>query len=208
MLFLFGERVHGTAMEAGERQCGVCARRTSFSRIIETNYFCVFGLRILPIERVADYLSCNECGSAFETDTEEPSHIALVKRVVTYIMLGYGMQDHREIAREICEKVTGFDFPDDQLREMMRDVDAGREDVFETLKRRASTVNAVGKRQIVEAAFLMTHACCEIQHEDRLRINLIGNVLGVSLQFVEACIEDVRSKRYLGIRRLLSTRTL
>lgn len=172
----------------------------------ETNYFCVFGLRILPIERIADYWRCEKCRNSFvANDLSEPSQIPMLKQVLTYIMLGYGMQEHAEIAREICMKVAGVEFGNRELREQIRTLDAGKTDVFENLRKTACTMNTHGKRQIVEAAFLMTHASCEIQHEDRVRINLVGNALGLPLEFIESAIEHVRGRGYYGVRRLLPT---
>lgn len=206
MFFLFGERVHGAVLDAGERQCGVCNRRTHFSRVIETNYFCVFGLRLLPIEKVADYVACDDCGNSFAGGTDQPSQLPVLKRVLAYLLLGYGMQAHRNVAGEICEKVSGFDYGEEELAAAIRELDAGGEDIFDLLKRRSMSINAKGAQQIIQAAFLMTHVCCEIQFEDRVRINLMGNALGVSLAFVEAAIQAVRDQRYYGVRRLLAAR--
>lgn len=206
MLFLFGERVHSHSESVGDLECPVCNSTQPFSRVIETNYFCLFGLRLLPIEKIANYWRCENCRNSFvENDLSEPSQLPVVKQVLTYIMLGYGMHDHSEIPREICSKVTGFEFTPKEVRDLMRELSTGKSDVDSMLQARAYTINTWGKRQIIEAAFLMTHASCEIQHEDRVRINLIGNALGVSLEFVEAAIEHVRGRGYYGVRRLLPT---
>ena len=50
----------------------------------------------------------------------------------------------------------------------------------------------------------MTYVCCEMQHEDRVRINLIGDALGTSTEFVEAVMNHVRSQSYYGVRRCLA----
>lgn len=206
MLFLFGERIHSHSEAIGEKTCSACSSVQQFSRVAETNYFCMFGLRLLPIERIADYWRCEKCRNSFAAnDLTQPSQVPLLKQVLTYIMLGYGMHEHAEIAQEICMKVTGFAFEDHEVREQMRALDAGKIDVFETLKKSAHMMNTPGKRQVVEGAFLMTHASCEIQHEDRVRINLIGNALGLPLEFIENAIEHVRSRGYYGVRRLLPT---
>ena len=205
MLFIFGEQVHGQSLEAGERYCGVCRRNTRFAHITETNYFCVFGIRLVPIEKVANYYQCRECDSAYDQHGEVPTQVPVVQRVLTYLLLGYGKAEHVELAQEICEKITGFEFETAEYLRLKRELDAGAEDLFETLKREARHINNPGTHQIVQAAFLMTHALCEIQHEDRVRINLIGNALGTSLQYVQNAIETVREHRYYGVHRLLPT---
>ncbi|MEX0941987.1 MAG: hypothetical protein WD002_05515 [Pseudomonadales bacterium] len=205
MLFVFGEKVHGAEVDAGQRDCGVCGRTTSFRRVIETNYFCIFGLRLLPIERVADYLECSQCGNAFTDASDIPAHLPIVQRGITYLLLGYGMHEHRDVAQDIGKKVTGFEFTAEELTGLIRSMDAGDEEFFESLRRSAATMNIRGKEQVIAAAFLMTHASCEIQYEDRLRINLMGNALGLSLAFVGECIEHVRRKGYFGVRRILQT---
>lgn len=208
MLFVFGEKVHGATLAAGQRDCSVCGRPGPFRRIVETNYFCIFGLRLLPIERVADYLECEQCGNAFADTPDAPVHLEVVQRAVTYILLGYGMHEHRDVAREICKKVTGFEFETGALTHLIQSMDSGDENFFEFLRKRAADMNLRGKQQVIEAAFLMTHASCEIQHEDRLRINLMGNALGLSLAFVGECIEHIRRHSYFGVHRILQTPAL
>ena len=204
--FVFGERIHGASLDAGERACPVCRRQTPFVHIIETNYFCIFGLRLLPIEKIANYYQCAECGNSFDKDAQAPTHVPLVKQVLAYILAGYGMTEHTEVAQEICLKISGFELTHGELVEAIRVLDSGKEELFDILGGHAPNINAHGAHQIIQAAFLMTHVCCEIQYEDRLRINLMGNALGVSLEFVQATIEDVREKKYYGVHRLIPTR--
>ncbi len=206
MIFLFGERVHTVELDAGERNCPVCAATRPFVRVVETNYFTVFGLRLLPLERIGDYQRCTVCHNAFDQDANEPSHVPLVREAIVYMMLGYGMASHRDTAAAICEKVTGFEFADADIRDLVRSIDSGSEDFFSTLQRESATLNLAGKQQIIQAAFLMAYVSCEMQHEDRVRLNLIGNAMGLPIEFVTECIEAVRSRHYFGIRRLLPTR--
>ena len=135
-----------------------------------------------------------------------PAQVPLIKQVLAYILAGYGMTEHKEVAREISRKISGFELTDRELIDAIRSVSGGKHDIFELLRGRAMTINAHGARQVVQAAFLMTHVCCEIQYEDRLRINLIGNALGTSLAFVQSAIESVREQKYFGVHRLLPTR--
>lgn len=202
-LIVFGERVHGASLDAGEKACPVCHRRTRFAHVVETNYFCVFGLRLLPIQKVANYYQCSECGNPFDEHIDVPTQIPLIGYVLAYLMAGYGVSEHKEVAREVCRKISGFDLTDRELIEAMRNIDAAKQNVFELLRRRAMSINAHGALHVVQAAFLMTHVCCEMQHADRVRINLIGNALGVSLEFVKAAIESVREQKYFGVHRLL-----
>ncbi len=205
MIFLFGERIKVAAADLGQRQCSICGGSTLFSAVRETNYFTVFGLSLLPIEKVAEYHRCETCGSSFATDSTEPSQVTAIQQVLAYILVGYGMTDHVELAQEICRKVCQVEVPDDALREHIRNFASGRDDLFELLRGRAHILNVAGKRQVIEAAFVATHACCEIQYEDRLRINLMGTALGLPLEFVQASIESVRSAGYFGVRRLTQT---
>jgi hypothetical protein len=205
MFFLFGERIVSESIYSGEHTCPVCRSTRPFSKVVETNYFTCFGFRLLPIQKMADYLSCTSCNNSFAAENlDEPSQCESVQQVLIYVLLGYGMYDHREVAQEIYLKLTGFEFSDDALRRQVRRFENDKEDAFGLLQTAAAYVNAAGKQQIVEAAFLMTHASCEIQFEDRVRVNLVGNALGVSLQFVESVIDNARSQGYYGIRRLLS----
>jgi len=208
VIFLFGERTHSQSGAAGEQLCGVCGKRQPFSHVIETNYFCLFGMRLLPIERTSDYLRCDQCNNSFLVDQlEEPTQVAVVKRILVYIQLGYGMQEHGDLLQDICVKVTGFEFKESEIEREMREIGSGRVDIFELLKSLTSGLNLKAKQQIIETAFLITHACCEIQYEDRLRINLVGNALGIPIEFVTSIINQVHSQGCYGVRRLLSTQT-
>ena len=60
-----------------------------------------------------------------------------------------------------------------------------------------------GRQCLIELAYLMTYASCEIEYEDRLRLNLIGNALDISINGVEAIINHVRQQGYYGVRRFL-----
>lgn len=207
MFFIFfGEKVHGASVDAGRHACPVCHRVTHFNRIVETNYFCVFGIRLLPLEKVANYYQCDECGCPFDDTFTVPAQVPLITVVLAYILVGFDMTSHAQVATEICRKISGFD-PD--LRALDRDIrefTSGRGQIDDLLRQAAQTVNALGAMQVVQAAFLVTYVCCEIQHEDRLRINRIGTALGVSLQFVQSAIENVREHHYFGVHRLVPSR--
>ncbi|XOV88917.1 MAG: zinc-ribbon domain-containing protein [Pseudomonadota bacterium] len=205
MIFLFGERTRAAAVDAGQRDCVVCGHSTAFETVSETNYFTVFGIPLLPIEKVAQYERCVTCGNSFAINSHEPSQVAATRQVLAYILAGYGMTDQVGLAAEICQKVCQADVSHDGMRELIRDFASGRADLFELLREQAPLINTAGKQQVITAAFLAVHACCEMQYEDRLRINLIGTALGMPLEFVQACIESVRSAGYLGVRRLTIT---
>ena len=125
--------------------------------------------------------------------------------MLVYIQLGYGMIEHRDLVQDICIKISGFEFLESEIIEHSRRVGGG--DALDYLKIGVPGLNLQGKQQILEAAFLITHACCEIQYEDRLRINLMGNALGVSLEFVNSVIDHVHAHGCYGVRRILPTQT-
>ncbi|MCB1646282.1 MAG: zinc-ribbon domain-containing protein [Pseudomonadales bacterium] len=206
MLILIGERTRGKATPSGTRLCHFCNSTQSFSHVTETSYFCLFGVPLLPIEKLSDYHLCEQCGSAYEQLTSElPAHTEPVRAVTAYILAGYGMQHHPELAREVAFKISGSELSERQLRQLMNGFETDQTDVFRMLRAAACHMNVDGRLKVVEAAFLMTHACCEIQYEDRLRVNLIGNSLGFSLHDVETAIEKVRLAAYFGVRRVLPT---
>ena len=188
----------------------MCAGDRAFSHVRETNYFHLFGLRLLPLEKIADYQQCDYCESGFEmasTVPERPSQVSLARSVIAYVLVGYGMQDHLDLAVDIAKKVTGFDIPEAEFKEDIRAIAAGRTDLFAVVKEHARLLNMRGKQQVIEVAFLTTHACCEIQYEDRLRINMIANSMDTSIAFVNATIEQVRRQSCYGVRRILPTQT-
>ena len=109
----------------------------------------------------------------------------------------------KTLVQNICLKLSGFDYPEERMRNAAFQLESGDSQYMAYLREEAARVNSQGKMQIIEAAFLMTYVCCEIQYEDRLRINLIGNALSVSLEFVEYAVQQVRANSYYGVRKLV-----
>lgn len=204
MIFLMGERVTSKSDEVGPRPCAVCGGHEQFSHVVETNYYCLFSVPLLPLEKLADYYQCNRCHNAYaDLETEEPSQIPVLQRTLSYIQLGYGQTQQKTVVQNICLKLGGFEYPEEQMRKAAFQLESGESQYMAYLREEAAVINSQGKMQIIEAAFLMTYVCCEIQYEDRLRVNLIGNALGVSLEFVEYAVQQVRANSYYGVRRLV-----
>lgn len=203
MFLLAGERTHRQSAVAGEHHCGVCEARQSFSRVAETRYFCLFGIRLLPIEREADYLECDVCHHDFKADnTDIPSYIEGIHVSLAYLLLGFGLYEQARAAGEVCEKVSGSVVSSAEIHRIMGALDREELNLDHYLADLAAHTNTLGKYRIIQSAFLMTHMCCEPQHEDRVRINLMGSALGVGLECVHSAIEQVRSEHYFGLRRL------
>jgi len=203
MLFLFGERLRSKATPVGEHRCAVCQSDQPFTEQNENLWFALFGIPLLPVEDKARYWRCENCLAAYDRNAlGEPSHVPLVKRVIAYLLMGYRQDQHRTIAGEICLKITGFDFEGTEFDRVTREIGAGKLDMVEIVRRTAPTLNAIGKQQVLEAAFLATYICCDLQYEDRLRINLMGNAMDVGLEFVEYAIAQTRKQNYYGVRRL------
>ena len=202
MLFLLGETIRKNQLPAGSRPCVFCGDDQKFLQVTEDNYFTFFTIRLFRLGKVAGYYQCESCEFTYQNyESAEPAHVYWVKLVATYVLTGYGMANQRRIIQEIGKKVSSVGFPSKEIDEISVRLE---DDVFELLRDAAVSLNDKGKLKIVETAFLGTYICCEIQYEDRLRINLIGNALGVPLEFVEYAISEVRRQNYYGVHRLLS----
>ncbi len=203
MFLMVGEKVKSRSAAIGQKDCPVCDGAQPFTEQTESLWFCLFVFPVLPINETARYWRCETCLSAYSArDLTAPSSVAGVKEIITYLLLGYDQYEQAALAEEVCLKLTGFGFAQDEFRALVRDIDAGRRDVVEALAGRANAMNTIGKQQVIEAAFVITHACCDIQFEDRLRINQIGSALGVGLEFVEFSISQARQQNDYGVRRL------
>lgn len=208
MLFLFGERVYFSQEEVGIHPCPVCREQTPFYAVVETNYFTIFAIRLLPIEKLSHYWECSGCENAYAVnDLNEPSHLKVLRRVLVYLMLGYGIYHHRDSpgtskVREIGEKVSGISFTDELIKKEITLLEAGQLNLQDYVAEARREMNLKGKRQVIEGAMLMTHICCEMEYEDRLRLNLMGNALGLELQSVAAIIDSVQRRNYFGLDRL------
>lgn len=204
MSFLFGQvKVIRTIGEA-ETGCQVCGATRPAQRLAEIRYFTVFMIPVLPLQRLSDYWECAGCGQAFASDLAlEPASYAVIRKVLAYIMSGYGGSARGQSIREICLHCTGTSIAPEVLREEMQQIEEEGFAIFEFLRGSAYRLNCKGKEQVVEAAVLMTHASCEIQEQDHIRINLIGGALGLNVAQVDEVIERVRSNRYYGVHRNL-----
>lgn len=200
MFILFGEYLRTSQDQAGTRRCVRCDAEEEFFHITEVNYFSLFAIPIFPMAKVADYFVCGKCETSYASIGQlQPSHIAPVKIVITYILIGYGMANEVRRMQEIANAIVGVSFSIQEVSAIRERV--AHEDVLKLISAAASTMNAKAKFQVIEAAFLSTHVCCEMQYEDRLRINIIGNTLGVPITFVETAIQNVRANNYYKVRR-------
>ena len=118
--------------------------------VVATNYFCLFGLRLLTIDKIANYLRCDQCQNSFVIDnTAEPTQIRLVKNVLAYVVSGYGQYHHSELMQDICIKVTGFEFQEDEIAIEMSASASWKPDIYALLRSSASSLNVKGKQQII-----------------------------------------------------------
>ena len=206
MLFLVGEKLRTKSEPVGNKTCALCRSEQPFTEQLEMLWFTFFSIPVLPIERFAHYWRCEKCYSSYSPHALDlPSQVPVIKLLVTYILVGYNQHQHQNLAAEICLKLMGFELTETEYRRTVQQLTAGTLDIVEHVRGLAAGINGTGKQQIVEAAFLMTHACCELQYEDRLRVNRIGNALGVGLEFVDYCIAQTRKNNYYGVRRLVGS---
>jgi hypothetical protein len=204
VFMLISERLHTSVTAIGSFDCSVCASKQPFSHVVEINYFCLFGLRLMRLARFADYQRCDRCDSAFcAAHHREPASMESVYWVLAYLWIGFDMSHQMSLATAIGFKVTGQECSEQRIRACMGQL--AQRDIYAVLRHQAHGLNLRGKLQVIDAAFLATYVCCEIQHEDRLRVNLMGTSLGVSLESVEAAIRGVREQGYYGVKRQLST---
>ncbi|MDA0979046.1 MAG: hypothetical protein O3B72_10830 [Proteobacteria bacterium] len=203
MIFIFGEKIRTRSESVGDKPCAVCQSTRAFTEQHESLWFCLFGLPIAPIEKTAAYWRCEHCLTAYHcNDSSQPSHITVLKQLIVYLLMGYHQEDHPAVASEICLKISGFEISETEFQQIMAGIARGDMEMVEAVRHLAPVVNAVGKQQVLEAVFLTTYICCDLEYEDRLRINLIGNALGVGLEFVEYAISQTRKQNYYGVRRL------
>lgn len=205
MFFLFGETLRSNTSAASTRVCESCGCEQAFAHVTETLWSTVFFIPILKIETHADYDQCEGCNNAFDSDVSIPADVSPVKRALAYFMLGYGMSEYHEMVRSLSSTITGFDFDEKEMRAEIHSLESNSIDINEYMQSQAVRLNAKGKQHVIEAAFLVTYAACEIEYEDRLRINQLGTALGVPLQFVEAVIEGLRRQNYKGVQRHVPT---
>jgi len=119
------------------------------------------------------------------------TYISGLVLVLSYLMLGYGINDSKSEAAAIYKAMTDREYDEQAIQDNIVAFNEGK-DLFKTLKGLAFRLNTMGKIRVVEAAYLITRALSEVEYEDRLRVNLIGNALGISLEFVNEIINRIK----------------
>lgn len=192
MLFLLGEKAVRYATHEGTFNCPICNSSQDALHVVEKNYFTVFFIRILPLEILSDYIECAHCQHSFDPqNTAKPAYISGLELVLSYLMLGYGVNESKEIATDIFKAMTEREYDEKIFRDNIADLNNGK-DLFKALKGLAFQLNTMGTIRVVEAAFLMSRALSDLGYEDRLRVNLIGNALGISLEFINEIIDRIQ----------------
>lgn len=205
MFLLFGEETINKITRTGEIACARCGGRRAAQRYAEASYFTLFRIPLLPLGRRSDYWECCECGAAYASErATEPAADAVLRHVLVYVMLGYRAAAYRETLQQIYARITGREIGVEEIAAEAGEIEARPPEIIGYLRKHAFHLNVAGKEQVVEAAFLMTHASCEIQQQDRLRVNLMGGALGLTLEQTDAVLDRVRANRYYGVRRNLA----
>ncbi len=205
MFFFFGEKIRIRSIDEGQFACVICGKQQRYTRFQEHNYFTIFSFAIAPLAIIADYCQCSVCGSAYiPGHYDKPACVEPLRRVLVYIMLGYGLDQYPDTVTELHHALAHLPIDEKDIRTEIAEINSAGEDIFEYVKKFAYHQNIQGKQKIIEAAFLMTYVACEIEYEDRLRVNLIANALGVGPEFTQYVINKVRAEGYYGIKRRLA----
>ena len=205
MLFLMGERVVPKVLEEQEHDCPICKTRETWVEIKEVNYFTVFFIKTFPLDTVSHYLLCTKCENTFSPENAtKPAVIDGVRKVLTYLMQGYGQGANIKLGQHIHKAITGFEWTDKDYRTAMGSFnkDEQQANIVQDLKTLAKSIGWSAKYQIVEAAYLITYVCSPLEYEDKVRVNLVGNALGVALEGVNEIGERLRTENYKGLQRI------
>jgi len=205
MFFLMGEKIVPKVIEERECDCPICQTRETWVEVKEVNYFTVFLIKTFPIDTVSHYLMCTKCENTFSpNNASQPAVIDGVRDVLAYLMQGYGQGSNTKLAQQLHKAATGLPWEDEEFRDTMRrfNHDEQRTQIVQNLKTLAKSIGWPAKYQIVEAAYLITYVCSSLEYEDKVRVNLVGNALGVSLEGVNEIADQLRTEHYKGLQRI------
>ena len=202
MFILLGERAVASTENLGPFQCPICQTQKELHRVTHKNYFTVLFIRILPLGIIADYNQCSGCGHTYnQALTTEPLFFSPTRSVLAYLLSGFGLERTMDIGAKVFKAVTGTEATTAEIQAQITRINQG-EDLFEQLKKSSPTLSWLDKSLIVEAAFLLIFASQTIEYEERLRINLIGNALGISIEEIKLIIDNLQAQQYKGIRAM------
>lgn len=188
MMFLFGETLKKTTESVGRFDCPCCAEENEFQGILEKSYFCIFFIPLLPMNTVANYWQCTACQEVFEPNNlDRPVYCLTMLAVFSYLLSGYGLHENLNSALKIYENLSNTKIDESEIlgyKESYNSI----EDLTSVLKKLSFHMDYSGRIKVVKAAYLFTYGACEMEFNDRVRVNLIGSALNIDIGTINAMV--------------------
>jgi hypothetical protein len=200
MLILFGEKTITFTEDLGDFNCPICKEKKSLSKVVDRNYFTVFFIRLIPLGTTAEYMQCSNCGHAFPSlSATEPTYFEPLKSLLAYLLVGYGLIDGVDTAKNIFRSITSTEVSVSDLQKIISQIQQNNH-LSSNLKQVANKLSWLDKSLIIEAAFLLVYTARPIKYEERLQINLLASSIGIGIEGVNAIISNLKSQEYKGFQ--------
>lgn len=189
-MIIYGWRGVTRTQDRGTFNCPTCRSQKDYAHKHVRNWFTLYFIPIIPLNRVGDYVECNGCGQAYTAEILKYDPNAGREQLVSDLhngllvvmaatLLADGVVDDRElvVAREHFLEVTGSDLPMDVLHQVIESVRGAKDGIFAPLAELAPLLNEHGKEMLVKAAFAIAAADGTFQDEEKELLKRIAHTL-------------------------------
>ncbi len=206
MFILFGTRGITSTADEGTFHCPECEGKQDYKLKRVRRFFTLFFIPLIPLDKLGEYVECNNCGSTYNTkilnyDPEAEAkalyaqYFEVSKLVMIKMMLADGEIDEKEIAQMQNHIKELFDVYVDRasIGEEIENVKQ-LENVDKTIDNMVSQLNINDKEKIMQAALAIAFADGNFDEDERNEISALGQSLALSPAHVKGLIAETEEK--------------
>ena len=199
---IFGFRSVTSAYRSGRFTCPQCQAERTYQHRRVRRYGTVFGLAVLPLRRLGEYLECDACEATFTVDllqeaTDEPNPLRLsvheqaMRHALVLMMLADGEVDGNELdtVLHILNRFSRHRMSMIDLRVYVNQVRRGPLPLGTYLRRIAPTLNDSGKENIIRCAMAVASADGKIDRAEVEMIREMAHTLELSDAHLHAIVD-------------------
>lgn len=203
-MIIFGTRGVKSTMNEGDFHCPQCATQKRFKHKKVTQFFTLYFIPLIPINRVGEYVECQDCRGTFvpkvleyRQNASSDKFLAEYEKAITHsmvlIMLADGVIDENEkiMVQKIFNKFSHHDITLTELEAYIARVQRNPEDISTYLKRVTPSLNEHGKEILIKCAVSVAAADGHIDDSEIALINQMAKVLEMSSSHLKGILSEI-----------------
>jgi tellurite resistance protein len=203
-MIIFGTRGIRTLKETGDFYCPKCQNSRGYEWHRVNRWFTLYFLPVIPLGTIGEYIECSLCRATWEPevrhlkeqiDRADRELLAEFQKGVREIMILMMLADGRidseeqEMIRSIYQRLSGEDYPLEQVHEDVRLLEAASTSIDECARRLSGVLNDEGRAMVFQAAILVAQASGGIVSEERKMLDRLASSLDLERNAVRAISE-------------------